>query len=107
MKPNPHTRSDQAQNLTDMSGRANKLPPIDFKQRYRNRRLPAPKLLWELAKALPGLHEAAWIVGSRVWVAFADVPAVEIRLRLSELGFHWNRHQQAWQHPCGLFRSGH
>ena len=25
---------------------------------------------------------------------------------LSELGFHWNRKRQLWQHPCGQFVTG-
>jgi hypothetical protein len=23
---------------------------------------------------------------------------------LAQIGFHWNRERQAWQHPCGQFR---
>jgi hypothetical protein len=26
--------------------------------------------------------------------------------QLSQLGFHWNRRRQVWQHPCGQFRPG-
>ena len=26
------------------------------------------------------------------------------RQQLAQLGFHWNRERQAWQHPCGNFR---
>jgi hypothetical protein len=27
-----------------------------------------------------------------------------LRQILAQLGFHWNRERQAWQHPCGAFR---
>ena len=81
------------------------LPQINHRLRVLNRALPTPRLLQELGNALPGLQDAAMIVGRWVWLVFDDVPAVEIRRRLSQLGFHWNRARQAWQHPCGTFRS--
>ena len=35
---------------------------------------------------------------------FRETPAPELRQILAQLGFHWNRERQAWQHPCGAFR---
>ncbi len=99
-------RSEKAQSRPDLARNKSKLPPINFHLRYRNRMLPAPKLLAELAQTLPELFRAALVVGRWVWVQFDAVPAVGIRQQLAQLGFHWNRHRQAWQHPCGLLSLG-
>jgi hypothetical protein len=29
-----------------------------------------------------------------------------VTAELAQLGFHWNRRRQVWQHPCGQFRTG-
>ena len=45
----------------------------------------------------------AEVVGKWVWVTFKEQPAAEVRQQLAQLGFHWNRERQSWQHPCGKF----
>ena len=89
-------------------GRGN-LPPIDTEARKKNRTLPTDKVLamlqqqdrrlWELAEVVGGRPDSGWI-----WVSFSEQPAPTVRQTLAQLGFHWNRTRQAWQHPCGQFR---
>lgn len=78
--------------------------PIDSEARKANRTLPTPKVLNLLLTTLPDVYRAAEVVGKWVWVTFKEQPAAEIRQQLAQLGFHWNRERQAWQHPCGQFR---
>ena len=78
--------------------------PIDTEARKKNRTLPTPKVLELLKTSNPGLFNLAEVVGKWVWVTFRETPAPELRQILAQLGFHWNRERQAWQHPCGAFR---
>jgi hypothetical protein len=78
--------------------------PIDTEARKKNRTLPTAKVLELLKTSNPGLFNLAEVVGKWVWVQFRETPAPELRQQLAQLGFHWNRERQAWQHPCGLFR---
>ena len=78
--------------------------PIDREQRIKNRTLPTPTVLQRLQTSLPHVYGLAEVVGKWVWVSFSEQPAAEIRQQLAQLGFHWNRERQAWQHPCGQFR---
>jgi hypothetical protein len=78
--------------------------PIDNAQRMKNRTLPTPKVLNLLHAQLPAAYRLAEVVGKWVWVTFKETPAAEIRQQLAQLGFHWNRTRQAWQHPCGQYR---
>jgi hypothetical protein len=80
------------------------LPPIDTEARKKNRILPTAKVLELLKTSNPGLFNLAEVVGKWVWVQFRETPAPELRQMLAQLGFHWNRERQAWQHPCGAFR---
>jgi len=80
--------------------------PIDGEARKKNRTLPISKVLELLKTSNPGLFNLAEVVGRWVWVAFRETPAPEMRQQLAQLGFHWNRERQAWQHPCGVFRLG-
>jgi hypothetical protein len=80
--------------------------PIDTEARKKNRTLPITKVLELLKTSNPGLFNLAEVVGRWVWVAFRETPAPEMRQQLAQLGFHWNRERQAWQHPCGVFRLG-
>jgi hypothetical protein len=80
--------------------------PIDAEARKKNRTLPITKVLELLKTSNPGLFNLAEVVGRWVWVAFRETPAPEMRQQLAQLGFHWNRERQAWQHPCGVFRLG-
>jgi hypothetical protein len=78
--------------------------PIDTEARKKNRTLPTEKVLNLLLTGSPELYRLAEVVGKWVWVTFKEQPAAEIRQQLAQLGFHWNRERQAWQHPCGQFR---
>ena len=80
--------------------------PIDREQRIKNRTLPTPTVLQRLQTSLPHVYGLAEVVGKWVWVSFSEQPAAEIRQQLAQLGFHWNRERQAWQHPCGQFSMG-
>ena len=77
--------------------------PIDSEARKKNRTLPTPTVLQRLQASLPDVYRLAEVVGKWVWVSFSEQPAAEIRQQLAQLGFHWNRERQAWQHPCGQF----
>lgn len=77
--------------------------PIDAEARKANRMLPTPKVLNLLLTTLPDTYKLAEVVGAWVWVQFKEQPAAEVRQGLAQLGFHWNRERQAWQHPCGKF----
>lgn len=65
-------------------------------------------LLERLKAEMPELWGQAQVVGKWVWLEFSVPPLKEVRGKLKELGFHWNRARQCWQHPCGVpcFRSG-
>jgi hypothetical protein len=77
---------------------------IDFKRRRANRSLDTAKLLTLLESDAPMFHEAAEIVGKWVWIEFTEKQPAAVTRVLAELGFHWNRLRQAWQHPCGIYR---
>jgi hypothetical protein len=68
--------------------------------------LPTPKVLNLLLTTAPDAYRLAEVVGKWVWVTFKEQPAAEIRQQLAQLGFHWNRERQSWQHPCGAFSLG-
>jgi hypothetical protein len=78
--------------------------PIDSEARKKNRTLPTEKVLNLLLNKQPDIYRLAEVVGKWIWVTFKETPAAEIRQQLAQLGFHWNRERQAWQHPCGQFR---
>jgi hypothetical protein len=77
--------------------------PIDSEARKANRSLPTPKVLSLLHQQLPDVYRLAEVVGKWVWVRFQECPCGTHRQQLAQLGFHWNRERQAWQHPCGQF----
>ena len=77
---------------------------IDTEARKKNRTLPTEKVLNLLRNKQPEIYRLAEVVGKWVLVTFKEQPAAEIRQQLAQLGFHWNRERQAWQHPCGQFR---
>ena len=77
--------------------------PIDAEQRKKNRTLPTPTVLQRLQTSLPEAYRLAEVVGKWVWVQFPECPCGTHRQQLAQLGFHWNRQRQAWQHPCGQF----
>lgn len=78
--------------------------PIDAEARKQNRTLPTEKVLALLQQQDRRLWEMAEVVGKWIWVSFSEQPAPTVRQTLAQLGFHWNRTRQAWQHPCGQFR---
>ena len=78
--------------------------PIDSEARKQNRTLPTDKVLALLRTVNPDLFNLAEVVGKWIWVQFKEQPAASLRQQLAQLGFHWNRERQAWQHPCGAFR---
>jgi hypothetical protein len=80
--------------------------PIDIEARKANRSLPTPKVLNLLHAQSPAVYRLAEVVGKWVWVTFTEQPAAEVRQMLAQLGFHWNRERQSWQHPCGQFSLG-
>ena len=78
--------------------------PIDAEARKKNRTLPTAKVLALLQQQDRRLWELAEVVGKWIWVSFSEQPAPTVRQTLAQLGFHWNRTRQSWQHPCGLYR---
>ena len=108
-KPDTTVRVSEQRDLGQPSsgglGKPHRLP-IDSEARKQNRTLPTPKVLNLLFKTLPDVYRTAEVVGKWVWVAFKEQPSAEIRQQLAQLGFHWNRERQAWQHPCGQFSLG-
>ena len=78
--------------------------PIDTEARKKNRTLPTEKVLALLQQHDRRLWEMAEVVGKWIWVSFSEQPAPTVRQTLAQLGFHWNRTRQSWQHPCGQFR---
>ena len=78
--------------------------PIDTEARKQNRTLPTEQVLALLQQQDRRLWEMAEVVGKWIWVSFSEQPAPTVRQTLAQLGFHWNRARQSWQHPCGQFR---
>lgn len=76
---------------------------IDFKLRRRNRALRTDALLNLLRQDAPEFHARAEVVGRWVWITFPVKQPREVTGALAELGFHWNRRRQTWQHPCGIY----
>lgn len=96
----PELKSRSEQLNTAKTG----LPRINFARRRVNRSLDTESLLAMLRSRAPRFFDLAEVVGKWVWIQFADKQPVEVTGALAELGFHWNRARQAWQHPCGLHR---
>ena len=80
---------------------ASPVPPLDFERRYHNRNLPTAEVLALLRSEVPRFYELAEVVGTWVWIQFADRQPPEVTRALAQLGFHWNSKRQLWQHPCG------
>jgi hypothetical protein len=99
-----NTLESQSAVAPAQAGKKDNRLPIDTEARKKNRTLPTAKVLELLKSSNSGLFNLAEVVGKWVWVQFRETPAPELRQQLAQLGFHWNRERQAWQHPCGLFR---
>ena len=98
------SKAPEAQTAPVAQAKPDSRLPIDTEARKKNRTLPTEKVLNLLLNSAPDLYRLAEVVGKWVWVTFQQQPAAEIRQQLAQLGFHWNRERQAWQHPCGQFR---
>jgi hypothetical protein len=83
-----------------------KLHRIDFRRRFYNRGLSTDKVLDMLYHETPRFWELCQVVGKWVWIEFGQKQPRYITAELAQLGFHWNRRRQVWQHPCGQFRTG-
>ena len=79
-------------------------PQINFTRRMAIRSLDTEKLLALLRNEVPSFYALTEVVGQWVWIRFADKQPSEVTRVLAELGFHWNRIRETWQHPCGLNR---
>ena len=98
------SRSAQWSSENNQAPKKDNRLPIDTEARKKNRTLPTNKVVELLKTNHPGLFNLAEVVGKWVWIQFRETPAPEMRQILAQLGFHWNRERQAWQHPCGEFR---
>jgi hypothetical protein len=63
------------------------------------------ELLDRMKTEMPEIFGQAEVVGKWVWVQFNVPPLQEIRIKLKQLGFHWNGARKCWQHPCGESRA--
>ncbi len=79
------------------------LARINFARRRVNRSLDTETLLAVLRGTAPRFFALAEVVGSWVWIQFEDKQPQAVTRQLAQLGFHWNRARQAWQHPCGVY----
>ena len=73
---------------------------------FRTGDFPQRKLLDLLYHETPRFWELCQVVGKWVWIQFQCKQPRNVTAQLSQLGFHWNRRRQLWQHPCGQFRTG-
>jgi hypothetical protein len=85
------------------TGNSGQLQRLDFQKREANRRLPTTEVLNLLEREAPLLFRLAQIVGNWVWIQFPEKQPREITSMLAQIGFHWNKNRQVWQHPCGVF----
>jgi hypothetical protein len=104
MKTNTNSDS-RLQNRTAQRN-SEQLPKIDFQQRFYNRGLSTEKVLDLLYHETPRLWELAEVVGKWVWIQFEHRQPPTVTAELAQIGFHWNRRRQVWQHPCGRFCTG-
>jgi hypothetical protein len=82
------------------------LHQIDFRLRFLNRGLSTAQVIDLLYHETPRFWELCQVVGQWVWIQFQEKQPRDVTAQLSQLGFHWNRRRQVWQHPCGQFRTG-
>jgi hypothetical protein len=103
MKTNTNSSEFKSRSEQLSTGKAG-LAQINFARRRVNRSLDTETLLAVLRGSAPRFFELAEVVGSWVWIQFAEKQSRDVTSRLAELGFHWNNTRQIWQHPCGLHR---
>ena len=104
MKTNTNSDS-RLQNRTAQRN-SEQLHRIDFRQRFYNRGLSTAKVLDMLYHETPRFWELCQVVGKWVWIQFEQKQPRTVTAELAQLGFHWNRRRQVWQHPCGQFVTG-
>jgi hypothetical protein len=75
---------------------------LNYAKRAMYRSLDTEKLLVLLRYEAPKFFELAEVVGKWVWVQFEQKQPHQVTRVLSQLGFHWNKTRQTWQHPCGV-----
>ena len=75
---------------------------INYAKRAMYRSLDTEKLLELLRYEAPKFFELAEVVGKWVWVQFEQKQPYPVTRVLAQLGFHWNKNPQTWQHPCGV-----
>jgi transposase len=97
---NKKNQKSVAQNRPEQLSTGSK-PQIDFALRQANRKLETEKLLALLRNEKPDFFKLAEVVGKWVWIQFSDKQPPTVTRVLAELGFHWNKTRQTWQHPCG------
>ena len=73
---------------------------------FQNRGLSTAQVIDLLYHETPRFWELCQVVGKWVWIQFQEKQPRNVTAQLSQLGFHWNRRRQVWQHPCGQFRTG-
>jgi len=59
-----------------------------------------------LHQQAPRFWELSQVVGQWVSIQFQEKQPPQTTAGLTQLGFHWNRKRQVWQHPCGHFATG-
>jgi hypothetical protein len=99
-------RSEQASTAKPEAGAETATQSKTASVRDANRLLSTERVLELLKRWMPRQFEIAEVVGKWVWIQFEGRQPRELTRQLSQLGFHWNKKRQAWQHPCGQFTSG-
>ena len=99
-----YTNSDSRLQNRTAQRNSEKLHRIDFRQRFYNRGLSTAKVLDMLYHETPRLWELCQVVGKWVWIQFEQKQPRYVTAELAQLGFHWNRRRQVWQHPCGTIQ---
>jgi hypothetical protein len=101
-----YNNSDSRHQNRTAQRNSDQLHRIDFRLRFFNRGLSTDRVLDMLYHETPRLWELCQVVGKWVWIEFRQKQPRYITAELAQLGFHWNRRRQVWQHPCGQFRTG-
>jgi hypothetical protein len=105
MKTKTQNQKSELKNRPEQLSTGNR-GQINLQQRQANRSLNTESLLALLRREAPKFFELAEVVGKWVWIQFEQRQPVSITAALAQLGFHWSRTRQAWQHPCGIFCEG-
>ena len=105
MKTNTNTNSDSGLLNRTAQRIETQLPKIDFAKRHLNRTLPTRQVLELIHGEAPRFWELCQVVGNWIWIQFEQRQPRSVTMELAQLGFHWNRRRQVWQHPCGEFRT--